>query len=160
MGIYLVRSFGSSLVDTTGSLYRFWRKYRMKVDKNRRQIFDGILIYFWWNIWRERNRRVFQQKFLSPRQVVMLCKDDIFYFDNDTLRASGQMAQSRLTSDQPCAVCAPRLVPRAAYPARASRRVLSTPCASRPCSCLAPSAPRATLPHATSTSHHWTTASR
>jgi len=69
-----------SSISTTGSLHNYWRRCRRKVDKNQRRRFDGIIIYFWWNIWKERNRRTFQQKSLSPRQVASLCKDDISQF--------------------------------------------------------------------------------
>jgi len=41
---------------------------------------NGIFIHFWWNIWKERNRRQFQQKALNPRQVTTLCKDDIMQY--------------------------------------------------------------------------------
>ena len=69
-----------SSISTTGSLHNYWRRCRRKVDKNQRRRIDGIIIYFWWNIWKERNRRTFQQKSLSPRQVASLCKDDISQF--------------------------------------------------------------------------------
>ena len=69
-----------SSISTTGSLHNYWRRCRRKVDKNQRRRFDGIIIYFWWNIWKERNRRTFQQKSLSPKQVASLCKDDISQF--------------------------------------------------------------------------------
>jgi len=49
----------------------------MKIEKTQRRKFDGIMIYFWWNMWKERNRRTFQQQSLQPRQVTLLCKDDI-----------------------------------------------------------------------------------
>jgi hypothetical protein len=64
-------------VNTSGSLHQYWCKCRRKVDKNQRRKFDGIIIYFWWNICMERNRRTFQQRALNPRQVAGLCKDDI-----------------------------------------------------------------------------------
>jgi hypothetical protein len=32
------------------------------------------MIYFWWNVWKEHNRRTFQQKSLQPRQVALLAK--------------------------------------------------------------------------------------
>jgi len=51
-------------VAMTGSIHGFWRKCRAK-------------FYFWWNVWKERNRRTFQQKSLQPNQVALLCKDDI-----------------------------------------------------------------------------------
>ena len=55
--------FGLSFINTTstnGSLHSYWRKCRMKVDKPHRKAFDGLMIYFWWNIWKERNRITFQ----------------------------------------------------------------------------------------------------
>jgi len=49
-------------VPMTGSIHRYWRKCRVKFDKRQRKTFDGTIIYFWWNIWKERNRRTFQKK--------------------------------------------------------------------------------------------------
>ena len=72
--------FNLSVLDTVsevGSIYSFWLRCRRKIDKNHRKEVDGILIYFWWNIWKERNRRIFQQQNLPPIQVASLCKDDI-----------------------------------------------------------------------------------
>ena len=64
-------------VNTAGSLHSFWWRRRGKFDKKGRRNVDGIFIYFWWNIWKERNRRQFQHKALNPTQVAILCKDDI-----------------------------------------------------------------------------------
>jgi len=64
-------------INMPGSLHKYWRKCRAKIERNQRRSFDGIMIYFWWNIWKEWNRRIFQQKNLQPRQVAMLCKDDL-----------------------------------------------------------------------------------
>ena len=50
---------------------------RTKIDKDRRKTFDGIMIYLWWNMLKERNRRIFQNKSLQPRQVALLCKEEI-----------------------------------------------------------------------------------
>ena len=75
-----------SSINTSGSIHNYWWSCRRKVDKNQRRRFDGIIIYFWWNIWKERNRRTFQQRSSSPRQVVMLCKDDINQFSLATAR--------------------------------------------------------------------------
>jgi len=55
-----------------------WRKCRAKFERRQRKRIDVIMIYFWWNVWKERNRRTFQQKSLQPRQVALLCKDDIY----------------------------------------------------------------------------------
>ena len=60
--------FGLSFIDTistNGSLHSYWRKCLMKVDKPHRKAFDGLMIYFWWNIWKDRNRRTFQNKSLQ-----------------------------------------------------------------------------------------------
>jgi hypothetical protein len=61
----------------TGSLRGYWRKCRNRFERKDRKRIDGIMIYFWWNVWKEINRRTFQQKSLQPCQVALLCKDDI-----------------------------------------------------------------------------------
>lgn len=75
--------FNLSFLNTVlpnGSLYQFWRKCRRKVSKEQRRLFDGFMIYFWWSIWKERNRRVFQNKSLQPLQVAFLCKEEVQNF--------------------------------------------------------------------------------
>jgi hypothetical protein len=67
-------------VDMAGSIHKYWRKCRAKFDKTQKRRLDNIMIYFWWNIWKERNRRTFQQKSLQANQVATLCKDDILQF--------------------------------------------------------------------------------
>lgn len=37
-------------VSETGSIYSFWQKCHRKFEKNAKKEFDGIIIYFWWNI--------------------------------------------------------------------------------------------------------------
>jgi hypothetical protein len=64
-------------VSDAGSLHGYWWKCSRRFGKNERRNIDGIFIYLWWNIWKERNRRCFQQKLLNPTQVATLCKDDI-----------------------------------------------------------------------------------
>jgi hypothetical protein len=57
--------FGLSTINTVGdngSLHGYWRRCRSRIDKPHKRSFDGIMIYFWWNIWKERNRRTFQNK--------------------------------------------------------------------------------------------------
>jgi hypothetical protein len=68
-------------VNTAGSLHNHWWRCRRRFQKNERRKVDGIFIYFWWNIWKERNRRQFQQKALNPNQVATLCKDDIMQYE-------------------------------------------------------------------------------
>jgi hypothetical protein len=49
----------------------------MKVDKPHRKAFDGLMIYFWWNICKERNRRTFQKRSLQTREVAFLYKEKV-----------------------------------------------------------------------------------
>jgi hypothetical protein len=37
----------------------------------------GILLDFWWAMWKERNRIVFENKDRSPQQLVYFLKDEI-----------------------------------------------------------------------------------
>lgn len=67
-------------IPMTGSIYKYWKKCRAKVDKRQRRKFDGFMIYFLWNLWKERNRRIFQHTSLQPIQVAMKCKDEITQF--------------------------------------------------------------------------------
>jgi hypothetical protein len=53
-------------------------------QKTNKKNFDGIMIYFWWHIWKERNRRISQQLEKLPRQVTSLCKDDITQYNLET----------------------------------------------------------------------------
>jgi hypothetical protein len=79
----LKRWLNLSMLDTvtmTGTIQGFWRKCRAKFDKSQRRNFDGIMIYYWWNLWKERNRRTFQHRSMQATQVAMLCKDDITQF--------------------------------------------------------------------------------
>ncbi|RCV35830.1 hypothetical protein SETIT_7G271200v2 [Setaria italica] len=56
------------------SLYAWWLKCKVRVDKKDRQTFNSLMIYFWWNVWKEKNRRIFQHKFLPPLQLALLIK--------------------------------------------------------------------------------------
>jgi hypothetical protein len=59
------------------SSYRWWKKSRRKVDKRVRREFDGLVIYFWWEVWLERNRRIFQNINKTEQQVASFTKDDV-----------------------------------------------------------------------------------
>jgi hypothetical protein len=47
-------------------------------------MFDGVMIYFWWNIWKERNRRTFQNKNLQLEEVAYLCKEEVEQYQSAT----------------------------------------------------------------------------
>ena len=46
------------------------------LSKEQKPTFDGLMIYFWWNIWKERNRRFFQQESKEVVDVTYLIKED------------------------------------------------------------------------------------
>jgi len=60
-----------------GSIDKYWRKCEAKLNKTQKASFDGTLIYVWWNIWKERNRRTFHHKDVQPSHWAVLIKDDI-----------------------------------------------------------------------------------
>lgn len=83
---------GLALLDTVnsnGSLHSYWRKCRMKIVSTLRRKFDGLISYYWWNIWKERNRRTFQNISLQPREVAFLCKEE---FDQYALAKTSVVA--------------------------------------------------------------------
>ncbi|WVZ68943.1 LOW QUALITY PROTEIN: hypothetical protein U9M48_017814 [Paspalum notatum var. saurae] len=47
-------------LDQFSSVYSWWKKCRCKVEKGAREDFDGLICLFWWELWKERNRRIFQ----------------------------------------------------------------------------------------------------
>jgi hypothetical protein len=45
-----------------------------KKEKKRKL---GILFTFWWMIWKERNRRIFEDSHLSAQQLARMARDEI-----------------------------------------------------------------------------------
>jgi hypothetical protein len=43
----------------------------------QKRAFNGIVIYTMWNIWNERNRRIFESVALPPVQVAIRIKEDV-----------------------------------------------------------------------------------
>jgi hypothetical protein len=46
-----------------------WHRCRAKIVKAASRYFDGMVIFFWWNIWNECNSRTFQQFTKEPQEV-------------------------------------------------------------------------------------------
>jgi hypothetical protein len=53
------------------SLYDWWTGLRSLCNSQSRRRFDGLLIHFWWNLWLERNNRIFQSQHRSVNQVAL-----------------------------------------------------------------------------------------
>jgi hypothetical protein len=64
-------------ISSPGSLYDWWKRLRSCCCKESKKIFDGLLICFWWNIWLERNNRIFQGQQRSTVEVAQLVKDQV-----------------------------------------------------------------------------------
>ena len=47
------------------------------VPRQRWRHFNGVAIYTMWNIWKETNRRIFQDAAMDARQVALKAKEDI-----------------------------------------------------------------------------------
>ena len=56
----------------------WWEQVAATVPRQRRRHFNGVAIYTMWNIWKERNRRIFQNVAMDARQVAFKAKEDIY----------------------------------------------------------------------------------
>jgi hypothetical protein len=59
------------------SIIPWWEEATAKVPKTERRRFNGLVIYTFWNLWKERNRRIFNNKMETVLQVAARIKEDI-----------------------------------------------------------------------------------
>lgn len=59
------------------SLTEWWMAARLNFWTGYRDIFDGVFALTCWFLWKERNARVFEQKFWSTEQLVSDIKEEI-----------------------------------------------------------------------------------
>jgi len=50
------------------------------VAKESKSFFDRLIIYFWWNIWKERNRRTLRREEKTVTEITYLIKEDVQQF--------------------------------------------------------------------------------
>jgi hypothetical protein len=55
----------------------WWEETVCKVTKEDRKRFNGLVIYICWNLWKERNWRIFSNAQESALQVASRIKEDI-----------------------------------------------------------------------------------
>jgi hypothetical protein len=55
----------------------WWEEAAMKVPTAERRRFNGVVIYTFWNIWKERNRRIFNHAAETVIQVAARIKEDV-----------------------------------------------------------------------------------
>ena len=64
----------------TRGLKEWIKEVAVKAPKDKRRHLCGVLIFFWWRIWKERNARIFQMISQSTSQVVSsICQDISLY---------------------------------------------------------------------------------
>ena len=59
------------------SLVDWWESTLLLIPKEKRRDFNGMVIYTMWNLWKERNRRIFDNKSSTAIQVAERTKEDI-----------------------------------------------------------------------------------
>ena len=55
----------------------WWQQASLLTPKGDRKNFNGLVIYIVWNIWKERNRRIFQQVELTSLELASKIREDI-----------------------------------------------------------------------------------
>jgi hypothetical protein len=70
---------------------------RRNFDKKLRSKFDGMLPYFWWNIWKERNRKTFQHTAKGVAEVASLVYNDVEFYQ-ETKKAARTVPPANLVS--------------------------------------------------------------
>jgi hypothetical protein len=58
------------------TMSRWWRRRKRSFDRKQKPRFDGLVFYLWCNIWKERNRRIFQQKSLDDHELAQMVLND------------------------------------------------------------------------------------
>jgi hypothetical protein len=64
----------SDLASAT-NIREWWEAATSALPKNQKHAFNGIVIYTMWNLWKERNRRIFESVALLPVQIALRIKD-------------------------------------------------------------------------------------
>ena len=59
------------------SIIPWWEEATAKVPKTEQRRFNGLVIYTFWNLRKERNRRIFKNKMETVLQVAARIKEDI-----------------------------------------------------------------------------------
>jgi hypothetical protein len=55
----------------------WWHETSIATPKPSRHELNGVIIYIMWNIWKERNRRIFEHSSLNADEVAFYTVEDI-----------------------------------------------------------------------------------
>ncbi|PNT75953.1 hypothetical protein BRADI_1g42288v3 [Brachypodium distachyon] len=70
----------ASAIDKFDSVEDWWNADRAKISRDLKRHFDGLLIYCLWNVWKERNRRVFNNVSMEEEDVASKAQEDFKSF--------------------------------------------------------------------------------
>lgn len=60
-----------------GDIGEWWEATTRLLPKDRRRQVNGLIIYVMWNIWKERNQRIFDHQFLTAHQVAIRTRENL-----------------------------------------------------------------------------------
>jgi hypothetical protein len=72
--------FDAQLILPSQELAHFiswWEEAETKIIKGERRCFNGMVIFTLWNLWKERNRRIFNNAYESAMLVASRVKEEI-----------------------------------------------------------------------------------
>lgn len=68
---------GSTLNDSEGEFQDWWNRVLEPLKAKQRRSVAAITMYTTWNIWKERNKRIFDNSSLRLDQVFELIQNDV-----------------------------------------------------------------------------------
>jgi hypothetical protein len=58
-----------ALLDVSTTISTWWEETACKIPKDKRRSFNSMAVYIMWNIWKHRNRRIFDSMSQTVQQV-------------------------------------------------------------------------------------------